>query len=205
MALTLYFAPDSSSSPITWALAELGLEYEAVELDLRNPDAWKSNLLPLNPMAQVPTLIDDGQPLFESSAILVHLGDRYGVERGLWPAIDSPDRMVALSWTMWFAVTVGSAMKMVMLNTGTWWPAQMQNELQAAKGRERLTSLLTILDERLATQPYIVGSTFSLVDALGAPTLRWASHGIGFDLAATPHVSAWVERCIARDTVEQMK
>ncbi len=204
MALTLYIAPNSSSSPITWAMAELGLPHETVQLDLQQPDTWKPTLLPLNPMGQVPTLVDGEQAIFESSAILIHLGDRYGVERGLWPAADSPQRMVALSWTMWFAVTVSSAMKMVMLNSGTWWPAEMQNEAQAAKGRERMGQLLTVLDQRLTDQPYMVGDTFSLVDTLAASSLKWAARVMEFDLSSMPHVIAWIGRCMERPTVAQM-
>ena len=39
---------------------------------------------------KVPTLVVDGTPMFEALAIIQWLGDRYGVQQGLWPAANSP-------------------------------------------------------------------------------------------------------------------
>ena len=42
--------------------------------------------LAINPTGKVPGLVDGGQAYFESAAIIIHLGETYGRERGLWPA-----------------------------------------------------------------------------------------------------------------------
>jgi glutathione S-transferase len=80
------------------ALEELGIAYESIELDPKKDDQHKQpEFLKLNPMGQVPTLLDDGHPMFESSAIINYLGDTYGVERDLYPASGTPERMNALT------------------------------------------------------------------------------------------------------------
>jgi hypothetical protein len=55
------------------ALAEKGIAYETVEIDLRDRPAW---LYELNPLGKVPVL-DDGFPLAESPVIMEYLDDRY--------------------------------------------------------------------------------------------------------------------------------
>lgn len=205
MALTLFYAPRSSASPITWALAELGVPYEGIVVDIQSGTHKRPPLLDHNPMGQVPTLVDDGQGMFESSAILIYLGERYGAERGLWPAVGSPAHMVALAWTAWLAVTLGSTLRLVMLNTGDWLPEDQRNAKQAEAFRDKLDGLMKILDTRLAQQPYMVGESFTLVDAFGASALGWATHVVGFDLSTTPAIGAWLQGCLGREAAKQMQ
>ena len=101
MSLTFYFAPQSSASPVACALAELDVEHERVRLDLKAKDQKKPGFLALNPNGKVPTLVVDGTPMFEALAIMLFLGERFGVERGLWPAAKDPARLAALSWCAW--------------------------------------------------------------------------------------------------------
>jgi glutathione S-transferase len=205
MSITLYFAPRSSATPIVWALAELGLDYEGVQVDLQAGEQKQPALMAHNPMGQVPTLVDGDHGMFESTAILVWLGERYGVERGLWPRLDSPEHMVALTWTSWFAVTLGATLRMVMLNTTDWWPEELRNAGQAEKGKERLAELMKILDERLGKQEYLVGDRFTLLDCYGASVLAWATSMVGFDLGTTPKIGAWIQRCMAREAAKSIQ
>lgn len=205
MSLTLYYAPISSASPIMWALAELDLPYEAVEVDLKAGEQKRPEILEHNPMGQVPTLVDGGRGVFESSAIIVYLGERYGVARGLWPALDSAEHMAALSWNTWVAVAVGSTLRTIMLNSGEWAPAELRNAGQAAQGRERLAELMGVLDEHLTRHATMVGSGFTLVDVFGAAILGWSTRALGLDQGATPHLAAWLGRCMEREAAGQMR
>ena len=63
------------------ALAEKGLLYEAVEIDLADRPRW---IYDLNPTGRVPVL-DDGFVLPESSVIMEYLDERYA-ERPLLPS-----------------------------------------------------------------------------------------------------------------------
>jgi glutathione S-transferase len=56
------------------ALAEKGLAYETVAIDLSNRPAW---LYELNPVGKVPVLDDDGFILPESDVIMEYLDDRF--------------------------------------------------------------------------------------------------------------------------------
>src|SRR5215475_4977513 len=117
MSLTFYYSPMTSATRIHWALEELGIPYEKVKLDLKAGAQRKPEFLKLNPNGKVPTIVDDGVPMFESAAILIHLGDKYGVAKKLWPAPGTPDHMRALAWTVWSTVTLGAHIFRIMMNT----------------------------------------------------------------------------------------
>lgn len=109
MSIVLYWHPMSSASPIASALAELDVAHERVLIDLKAGEQRRPEFLALNPNGAVPTLTVDGAPMFEALAIHLWLGERYGVERGLWPAADTPERLQAMSWCAWSYVTYGAA------------------------------------------------------------------------------------------------
>ena len=64
------------------ALAEKGIEYETVEIDLDDRPAW---IYEKNPLGRVPVLEEDTFVLAESAVIDEYLDDRYP-DPPLWPA-----------------------------------------------------------------------------------------------------------------------
>ena len=85
MAITLYYTPMGSATRAHWALIELGIPYEKVRVRMDQGDHKKPAFLAINPNGKVPALVDGDLKLFESLAIVFHLGDRYGESKGLWP------------------------------------------------------------------------------------------------------------------------
>ena len=89
--ITLYHSPFTRSHLIRFALEELGLPHELRRLDVSAGEHKAAAYLRLNPLGQLPTLVDDGMTLREAAAIALHLGDR-APERGLAPRPDAPER-----------------------------------------------------------------------------------------------------------------
>ena len=80
--LKLYHAPTSvCSQKVRVGLAEIGLDYESEMLDLQKGDQFAPHYLKLNPDAVVPTLVDGGLILVESSLILEYLDREYNAGR----------------------------------------------------------------------------------------------------------------------------
>ena len=76
--MKLYHAPISTcSQKVRLVLAEKGLDYESEFLDLQNGDQFRPEYLSMNPGGVVPTLVDDGNVLIESSLINEYLEDAY--------------------------------------------------------------------------------------------------------------------------------
>lgn len=73
--LTLYGSKGSGSAAVEAALARAGLAYTGVDAATWKPGPDYDDLLRVNPLGQIPTLVlADGTVLTESAAILIHLG-----------------------------------------------------------------------------------------------------------------------------------
>ncbi|MGF1466607.1 MAG: glutathione S-transferase family protein [Sandaracinaceae bacterium] len=202
-SITLYAAPMSSASPVLFAMAELGLPHESVPIDLKGDRHKQPDFLDLNPMGQVPTLVVDGHPIFESSACLAFLGERFGRERGLWPDAGSAEHMRALTWLAWSAVTLGHTIRQCFAN-GEHAPEDMRNAKQLEAGRARYGELLRILDGHLGQHAFVAGEAFTLADCHASANVGWSARVLELDLATTPRVAAWLETCFAREAAQAM-
>ena len=118
-------------------LAEKGLEYEAVEIDLDDRPAW---IYEKNPLGRVPVYEEEGGLVLpESLVIMEYLEERYP-EPALWPA-DAAERALGRLWLDRFDDRLG----------GAYYAARRGD------GRERLDQTLADLDRALEGQPYLSG------------------------------------------------
>lgn len=198
MSLVFYYAPQSTAVTTHHALLELDVPFEAVRLDLAAGDARKPDFLALNPNGKVPLLVHDGVPICESAAIQIHLGEAFGVERGLYPP-PGPERGRAHAWLVWCNVSAGGALLHFQRNTAPQIPAEQQSAAAGEVGRAEVERHLGILDAALADRAWMLGDTFSLADAhLGCFTAYVGM--VGFDLSAGrwPHLARWLEAVRAR-------
>jgi glutathione S-transferase len=202
MAMTFFYAPRSSATRVLWALEELGVPFEKVRVDLSKGEQKKPDFLAINPNGKVPAMIDGDAKLFESLAILLHLGDRYGAAKRLWPAPGTAERAEAFAWAVWGTVTVlGAALTHAThTNSGSAYaPAAEHGSPElAADSKKQWETCLEILDARLERQPYVVGDGFTLVDVANASTIAFGSMAAKLPLDGCRNVQAWIERCRAR-------
>lgn len=76
--MKFYYHPQSPACQPAWmVLKELGIEYEAIELNLWSGNCDKSDLLAVNPYGKVPALKDGDVCLGESRAISIYLCSKY--------------------------------------------------------------------------------------------------------------------------------
>jgi glutathione S-transferase len=196
MTMTFYYTPMSSATRVHWAIEELGVPYEKKKVDLSAGDQRKPEYLKLNPNGKVPLLVDDGVPIFESLAILLHLGERYGVDKGLFPTAPL-ERAQAFKWMAWATATLGDAVSRILRNTSERFPEAERNAAQGAKAREDAQAHLGILDAALAGREYLVGNAFSFADLTVAALLPFAAR-LGVDATPFKNVTAWLGRCTQR-------
>jgi GST-like protein len=192
MSITFYFAPQSNATRVHASLEELGIPYDAVKVDLRAGDQKKPEFLALNPNGKVPTIVIDGTPMFESVAIQIALGERYGVEKGLWPAVSSPEHLKAITWLVWGQVALGGALFRYMQNTSDFVPKELHHAPTAEAAMKEVKDLLGILDAHLSKSAYLSGDRFTLADLDLASVLGWGLYVIKVDLAPYPKLAAWL-------------
>lgn len=197
MSIQFYQAPFSSATPVATALEELQVPHEAITFDLQKDDHKQPDYLQVNPNGTVPTLVVDGTPLFESLAILLWLGERYGVERGLWPSADSPDRLSALSWTTWTYATVGPVIVRHVLATSERAPTHLHSPAYAARAKLESDKWMGVLEKQLAKQPFLLGAEYTLVDLVVANTVQYAT-ACGLPPTNFPSIAPWLAGCLKR-------
>jgi GST-like protein len=194
MSVTFYYTPQSSADRVHGSLQALGIPYEEVRVDLRGGDQKKPEFLKLNPNGQVPTIVIDGTPVFESVAIQIALGERFGVEKGLWPALGSSEHLTALTWLVWNQVNLTAAVFRYMQNTHDYFPKEQHNPDHAAAALSDIQRLLGVLNGHLEGKQFITGERRTLADIDLASVLGWGLMMIKLDLNTYPNVAAWLGR-----------
>jgi len=162
-------------------LAEKGLAYESVEIDLRDRPAW---LYEMNPAGKVPVLDEDGWILPESSVIAEYLNERYP-EPPLWP--DDPGERAA-----------GRLLVFRFDEFSKPYYALRRDE-EGARGR--FEEELGFLDAMLGGVPWLSGRSFGLADIAFLPWLLRARDLLGIPLEPWPALADWVERSCLRPSV----
>src|SRR4051812_35705228 len=101
----LYYSPSTASLAVHWMLIEIGAPFELVLTDTETGAQKQPGYLKLNPGGVVPTLIVDGAPVLESTAILMLLAERHP-EKGWTPPIGTPERAAYFQWMVYLANTL---------------------------------------------------------------------------------------------------
>lgn len=199
MAIKLYSWPRSSGTRVAWALEELGVSYEYVELDAKKHEHQARPYLAINPHGKVPGLVDGGLTFFESAAILLYLGDKYGIEKQLWPAGAGQARADAICWTVWATAELGSYMMQYLyhgLDTPFSYEPKDRSKACAEYNRSQFIRALDTLQSRLENRTHLLGA-FSLVDVPAASSLLMGT-SFGITLDDHPLVAGWLKRCEER-------
>jgi glutathione S-transferase len=200
-ALKLYFAPGSSAFAPLIALEELGVAYDAQRIDLAAGEQRQPAYLKVNPRGRVPTLAVDGEPVTEVLAILTYLAHAYPHSE-LLPLADPLRLAHAYEVMSWFASTVHVAFSQIAR------PERFADDdtikaALATPGEARFHRTLADI-ERLAQGPgpWLLGDSFSAVDAYALVIWRWVERR-QIDTAAYPAWSAKAARALARPSVKR--
>jgi len=196
MSLVFYYAPMSTAVVTHWVLEELGIPYEKVKLDFAAGDTKKPDFLKINPNGVVPVIVHDGQPIFESAAITIYLGETFGTQKGVFPAA-GPQRGQAISWIVWGNVTFGGALARHQFAASERIPAEQRNAEAAKVAHGEVERLFKLLDGVLEGKQWLVGDSFSLADAHVASFVVYSTF-VGFDTKPYANLEAWRARATAR-------
>jgi len=206
MAIKLYSWPRSSGTRIAWALEELGVAYEYIELDASKQEHRAPRYLAINPHGKVPGLVDGDLTLFESGAIVLYLGEKYGVAKQLWPAGAGQDRVDACCWTVWAMTELGNYMMQYLyhgLDTPFSYKPEDRGKVCAEYNQAQFIGGLDALEKRLEHRDHLLGA-FSLADIPAASWLTLATM-FGVSVDSHPRVSAWLKRCGERPAYKRAR
>ena len=195
--MTLTIFGDSKSGnclKVKWVAQRLGLAFEWIEVDIMQGESRTPEFLGRNPAGQVPTLLlDDGRPLAQSNAIIIHLAEG----SALIPE-DAYERARMLEWLFWEQYSHEPYIAVARFQVK--YQGKSVTELEP-RLVERGQAALARMELQLGPTAFLVDSALSLADIALVAYTRVAHHG-GFDLAAYPAVKAWVARVEAALPIE---
>jgi stringent starvation protein A len=162
-------------------LAEKGIEYDPVDVDLDDRPAW---IYEKNPLGRVPVVEEDTFVLAESAVINEYLNERYP-EPELWPA-DPGER------------ALGRMLVFRFDELSRPYYALRRGEEGAA---ERFDAALAELDGLLESQPFLSGREFGLADIAYIPWILRARDRMEVELTPFPALAAWVAQLEQRPSI----
>jgi glutathione S-transferase len=167
-------------------LAQLGLPYERVPVDIFDGDTLTDEFAQINPARSTPVLETPDGYLPESNAILVYLASG----TALLP--DDPFELAqVVRWLVFEQTDVIPAIGGLRfrLLVGRWTP----DEPEAIRRKELAGDVLTLLDEHLATRDFLVGDRYSIADIAVYAYSHRAEEAL-IDLEPYANVRSWFAR-----------
>ena len=191
-SITLYGMGTSRSARCRWTLAELGLAYEYVEdRNLFHSD----ELCRLHPQGKMPAAVINGAPLFESAAICEHLSDIAGGNKLIAPA-GSRARALHAQWVS-FVLSELEAYLWSNAKHTSFYAEDRRVPGVLVTNNDEIQSALTVLNDTLAKQSYLVEDVFSVTDIIASWAINWARRN--GQLESFPHLVGYLQRLLARE------
>ena len=173
---TLYGKKGSGSASTQVALEIIGAPYRLVETASWDTNDAFVDLLKVNPLGQIPTLVlDDGSVLSESAAILIYLGGAHP-ESGLLPS-DVSARAQAIRGLVFIAANCYAAISII--DYPDRWCADADDD-EAVKDRiragtrARLHRHWEMFADLFRARPYLGGAELGALDLLAAVVSKWS-------------------------------
>ena len=150
-----------------------------------------------NPQGRVPTLVlDDGEVLIESSAILDHFDQEAGPQRALLPA-SGAERRHALQLVSTAAACVDKGILLVFERLFR--PADKRHPGWEDRCRGQMNAAMAVLDRACATLPgeWLTGDRLMQPDITLACAATYLKEAAGLELGRYPAAQKHVQRCEA--------
>lgn len=201
MNLVLYYSPGACSLAAHIALREAKLAFELRRTPVASGDNLKPDYLAVNPRGRIPTLLVDGRPVRELSAILSWIGD---LSPGLVPPPGSYEAAVCREWLAYFTSSVHITFAQIWRGE-RFLKNKAFHKLLRWEGLDILRRQFDEVEAQLSRGPYLTGHAYTLADANALVFYRWGRR-MGFDMDKdypnwTAHTKSLLERPAVKEAV----
>ena len=180
--IDLYSSATPNGRKISIMLEELGVQYNAIHIDLEKKEQFSDFFSKISPSNKIPVIVDNdkGITVFESGAILLYLAEKYGKflnKNYYWEIVQWLFFQMSYVGPM-----LGQAHQYLFYNPG-------KSKFAEEKSKGYTKHVYQILDERLSSREYIVDE-YSIADISIWPWIaRFERHQI--NLNEYPNVLRW--------------
>jgi glutathione S-transferase len=204
--IQLHYYPSTASMIPHILLEEIGLPYERVLVD-RAVGAHKApEYLKLNPNGLIPVLTDGDLVLYETAAIVLHLGDTHPKAQ-LVPPVGTVERAHFYKWLVWCTNTLQAALIVYF------YPERWLNEGNAegvaqlkAHAEQKVASMLDQLDAELARHSghWFAGDGYTALDPYVFTLCRWTRNFKSPPARTRQHLGPYLQRMLERPAVQRV-
>ena len=180
--IDLYSSATPNGRKISIMLEELGVQYNAIHIDLEKKEQFSDFFSKISPSNKIPVIVDNdkGNTVFESGAILLYLAEKYDKflnKNYYWEIVQWLFFQMSYVGPM-----LGQAHQYLFYNPG-------KSKFAEEKSKGYAKHVYQILDERLSSREYIVDE-YSIADISIWPWIaRFERHQINLD--EYPNVLRW--------------
>ena len=172
--IDLYSSATPNGRKISIMLEELGVQYNAIHIDLEKKEQFSDFFSKISPSNKIPVIVDNdkGNTVFESGAILLYLAEKYDKflnKNYYWEIVQWLFFQMSYVGPM-----LGQAHQYLFYNAG-------KSKFAEEKSKGYTKHVYQILDKRLSRREYIVDE-YSIADISIWPwTARFERHQINLN------------------------
>jgi len=189
--MRLHHQPRSRSTRVLWLLEELGVPFDLTVMS--REDKQKPEYLALHPLGRSPVLEEEGGPVFESAALVLHIADQ-NLDAGLIAPLGSHERALQYQWCFFAMTDMEGAL--IDIARQLWKDSGEPDTDIVDRAAARFVKTAGVIEAALGTADYLVGNAFSVADILVGSVLGFARTGELTELPAG--VGPYVDRLEAR-------
>jgi len=192
MAAKLYcFGESGNAYKAALTLTLAGHDWRPVYVDFFNGETRTDAFRKLNPMGEVPVLVDEGEVLTQSGNIQYHVVDKTGKFGGATAGA----RKEVWRWILWdnHKLSGQAGMTRFLMN---FLPPEKRPAEVISFHQARLRGVYTVLDRHLATRDWVADSAPTIADFACCSYLYYPEP-FGFDRRDWPGIDRWLDRISA--------
>ncbi|WP_437720839.1 glutathione S-transferase family protein [Sorangium sp. So ce861] len=186
------FAP-TRSIRARWTLQELGVDFEAIEVNLLAGDHNRPEFRKINPAGKVPALVDGDFVVTESVAIALYLAEKYPQKR-LLPT-DLRQRAEVDRWLLFTVTELEQPLWRIARHTSLY-PEALRLPADVDLAGREFKEMAAVLEGHMQGRQFVVGDSVSVADFVLAYTLDWGNEAKL--LGDCPKLISYMERMYAR-------
>jgi glutathione S-transferase len=189
--MKLYEFAFTRSIRARWTLQELGVDFEAITVNLQAGEHRLPEYLAINPAGKLPALVDGDLVLTESAAIVLYLAEKYGK---FLPA-DARGRAEVNKWLLFTVTELEQPLWRIAKNRNLY-PAAQRLAADIPLASQDFRAMAEVAEQHMQGRTFVAGDSVTVADFVLAYTLDWANEVELLD--RSPQLVAYMERMYAR-------
>lgn len=191
--MKLYEFVPTRSNRVRWTLQELGVDFEAITVNLLSGEHTLPEFRSLNPAAKVPVLVDGDFVMTESVAIVMYLAEKFP-EKGFLPK--SPRERAELNrWLLFTATELEQPLWRIAKHVNLY-PESRRVPAEIPNAQRDFREMAAVAERHMKGREFVVGDHVTIGDFVLAHTLDWADQAKLLD--DSPTLLAYMERMYTR-------